>query len=250
MNIAVLSDLHVCGRWMPPSRIADIVAQTNALCPDLIVLPGDFLVGHLIGKKPISANQIADVLANLSAPLGVYATLGNHDWSDCEEARNNGYTTSSIQTAFTHAGINVLINDNTRLSNGVYLAGLDSAIGTGTTYSPNSRHDPEATFGGIPNDASIVLLAHEPDFFLDEERPVALQISGHTHGGQIGAMGIWATIPSRYGLRLDYGLKRGDGRNLLVTSGIGYGAVPIRIGRVSEIALARMSCAQSEIGTS
>lgn len=241
MRIAVLSDLHVCARWMPLSRIDDLVAQANAECPDLILMPGDFLVGHLIGKRPIHADAIARVLQGLSAPLGVFASLGNHDWSDCPEARRNGHTRSSIVAAFEQVGIPVLNNRNTVLENGTYLVGLDSAIGTGTTRRPSSRHDPEAAFDGVPTSASIILMAHEPDFFLDQCRPVALQVSGHTHGGQIGALGIWATDPSRYGRRLDYGLKREGGRNLVVTAGIGFGGAPIRIGKVSEFAVVTMT---------
>ena len=63
-----ISDIHACGRWMPLERIAQVVAQTNALCPDLIALPGDFLVGRLIGKRPIAAKEIAETLSGLRAP--------------------------------------------------------------------------------------------------------------------------------------------------------------------------------------
>ena len=79
IRIAVLSDIHACGRWMPLERVSKIVAQVNELRPDLILMPGDFLVGHLIGKQPIKADEIATVLAGLNAPMGVFASLGNHD---------------------------------------------------------------------------------------------------------------------------------------------------------------------------
>ena len=245
LKVAVLSDIHACGRWMPLERIAQVVAQTNALSPDLIALPGDFLVGRLIGKRPIAAKEIAQTLAGLRAPMGVFATLGNHDWADCPVAQASGYTRSSISQALSHAGLRVLNNEATRLPNGTYVVGLDSAIGHGSTLRPAPRHDAVRAFADVPADASVVLLAHEPDFFLDEERPVALQVSGHTHGRQIGNLGIIATYPSRHGTKLDYGHKQIGDRHLVISAGLGFGGVPIRRGRVSEITLITLSSAQS-----
>ncbi|WP_127523717.1 metallophosphoesterase [Mesorhizobium sp. Z1-4] len=245
IRLAILSDLHACSRWMPLPRLARLVAQVNSERPDLILMPGDFLVGHLFGKRPVPAAAVAEVLKELWAPLGVFATLGNHDWSDCPQACRNGYTHSSVAGALESVGIPVLSNRNTALRRNAYLVGLDSAIGAGTTLRPDARHDPQTAFKGVPEGASTILMAHEPDFFLDQCRPVALQVSGHTHGGQVGALGIWATRPSRYGTRLDYGLKRDGGRNLVVTAGVGYGGVPVRIGKVSEFAIVTLhpSCA-------
>ncbi len=241
LRIAVLSDIHACGRWMPLDRLARIVAQTNALRPDLIALPGDFLVGPLIGKRPIAARAIAETLAGLRAPLGVFATLGNHDWADCPEARASGFVRSSVARELTRAGLRVLSNEAVRLPCGTYIVGLDSAIGQGSTLRPMPRHDAQRAFAEVPKDASVVLLAHEPDFFLDQDRPVALQLSGHTHGGQIGALGILATYPSRYRTRLDYGHKQVGERNLVISAGLGFGGVPIRAGRVSEITLVSLN---------
>lgn len=244
LRIAVLSDIHACGRWMPLERIAQIVAQTNALCPDLIALPGDFLVGPLIGKRPIAARAIAQTLATLCAPMGVYATLGNHDWADCPEAQACGFARSGVARALSQAGLRVLCNEAIRLPCGTYVVGLDSAIGHGSTLRPARKLDAKRAFADVPDDASVILLAHEPDFFLDQARPVALQLSGHTHGGQIGALGIIATYPSRYWTRLDYGHKQIGERNLVISAGLGFGGVPIRAGRNSEITLVALSSAQ------
>ena len=176
-------------------------------------------------------------MAELRAPLGVYATLGNHDWSDCPEARTNGFSQSSIRRELARAGLSVLSNEAVRLPGGSYVVGLDSAIGHGSTMRPAPKHDAERAFENVPKDASVVLLAHEPDFFLDEDRPVALQLSGHTHGGQIGALGVLASYTSRYGNRLGYGHKSVGERHLVVSAGLGFDGVPIRTGRVSVITL-------------
>lgn len=248
LRIAVLADLHACGRWMPLDRISDIVAQANALRPDIVALPGDFLVGHLVGRKPITAEAIASVLTLLHTPFGVYASLGNHDWADCPEAQENGYTRSSVETALTRAGLKVLRNKAAKIANGAYVVGLDSAIGHGTAFRPRPRHDVSRAFATMPTDASVILLAHEPDVFLDQDCRVALQISGHTHCGQVGALGILATLPSRYGTKLDYGFKQQDYRSLIISGGIGYGGIPVRIGRKSEITLTDLRahhCAQT-----
>ncbi len=81
LRIAMLSDLHACSRWMPLPKVQAVVDRTRALNPDLILLPGDF-PGHLPLSRPLAPAEVAGALARLSAPLGVFAVTGNHDWKD------------------------------------------------------------------------------------------------------------------------------------------------------------------------
>lgn len=240
LRVAVVSDLHVCARWMPLERVHGIVEQVMAEAPDLVLLPGDFLIRKMIGARPVPATAIAEVLFGLSAPLGVYASLGNHDWHDCPMARGNGFTASSVNAALEDVGIPVLTNQSLRLSNGAYLVGLDSMVGEGSVHAPKPRHDADAAFRDVPDGASVVLMAHEPEFFLQDKRPVALQVSGHTHGGQIGKPGMWLHSTSPEVRALDFGHRADGGRNVVITTGVGYSLAPLRIATLSEIVVTRI----------
>ena len=79
LRIAVIADLHACDPWMSLERIEEIVAQTNALNADIIVMLGDYVAGHRRVTRFIPAGEWAAVLGGLKAPLGVHAILGNHD---------------------------------------------------------------------------------------------------------------------------------------------------------------------------
>ena len=83
----------------------------------------------------------------------------------------------------------------------------------------------------------MILLAHEPDIFAKATNRVALQLSGHTHGGQVRLFGCSPVVPSRYGNRYCYGHVVESERNLVVTGGIGCSIVPVRFGVPPEITL-------------
>lgn len=238
LRIAVLSDLHVCDPWSPLSALAEVVDQVLRAEPDLILLPGDFLVRRLVLARPTPAVAIAAMLSRLRAPLGVHASLGNHDWKDCPQARENGFRQSSICDALEIVGIPVLSNCAVPLgSSSAWLVGLDSQQGAGTQRRPDPRHDIDAAMADVPDGASIILMAHEPDIFLDAPLAVALQVSGHTHAGQVNLGGWRPAVPSRYGGRLAHGLHSDGERRLVVSAGLGYSGLPVRIGARPEIVL-------------
>jgi predicted MPP superfamily phosphohydrolase len=80
LRVAVLADLHVGSRFNGLSKLERIVELTNSLKPDLILIPGDFAIDGVIGGSFVSPEEAAAVLGRLTAPLGVWACLGNHDW--------------------------------------------------------------------------------------------------------------------------------------------------------------------------
>jgi len=231
IRIALLSDLHICEPWSPLNALDQLVDEVSEAAPDLICLAGDFLGRGVLGGRFVPAEAIAPVLSRLRAPMGVYASLGNHDWKDCPDARSNGFTQTSVTVALEAAGIPVLSNHAHHLGGEAWLAGLDSQQGTGRAGAPDARHDPAAAFAEVPRDASIVLMAHEPDYFLEPQtRDVALQLSGHTHAGQIALGGWRPATPSRYGGRLAHGLHSEGARQLIVSAGLGYTTIPLRFG--------------------
>jgi len=210
----------------------------------MVLLLGDFLADRwMIGIKA-TAEDIATRLSKIKAPLGVHTILGNHDWADDLEARQNGYTASAMAKALTVAGLPPLVNAARRVDHGpdgLWLVGLDSQQGHLPRGKGGARHDPETAWADVPDGALSVLLAHEPDIFAKGDARPAIQLSGHTHGGQITLFGKRFVTASDYGERFVYGHVVEDDRHLLVSGGIGFGGIPVRICQPPEITLVRLS---------
>ena len=242
LKIAVIADLHACDPWMSLARIETIVERTNALGADVIVLLGDYVAGHRHVTRFIPATDWAYVLAGLKAPLGVHAILGNHDWWDDRALQRDGQGTPIARRALEAAGIPVYENDAQRLNKGgrpFWLAGLGDQL----AYVPARRFRPlrrvgvddlAATLKNVTDDAPVILLAHEPDVAVRVPSRVALQLSGHTHGGQVRLFGWSPVSPS--GPRLSYGHIRMN-CDVVVSGGLGCSIMPFRLGVPPEIGL-------------
>lgn len=245
LTIACLSDMHVMAPWTPISALEGWVRDANALKPDVICLLGDYVAAAPSPGLPEAPEKIAAVLSRLEAPLGVHAILGNHDWIDDPLAKERFGRTSAISQALTEQGIRPLINSARRIGHSgsdVWLVGLDSqTAGRDGTPDDKGRHDPDQAFAEVPDESLAVLLAHEPDYFVFGDRRPALQLSGHTHGGQANFFGWRPFTPSEYSSRYAYGHVVEEGQHLVVSGGLGYTHVPLRIAQPPEITLVRMS---------
>ncbi|GJD48836.1 hypothetical protein OPKNFCMD_1562 [Methylobacterium crusticola] len=240
LRIAVLTDFHVGEPWMSLGRVADIVAVTNALRPDLIVLLGDYPgVGRAV-LRPVALPDFARVAAGLAAPLGVHAILGNHDWEDDPVAMRARRGPVESRRALEAQGIGVMENAVVRLSHRgrpFWLAGLADQQAFSRRRPWRGLDDLPGTLAQVTDDAPVILLAHEPDIFTTVPDRVALTLSGHTHGGQVRVLGYSPVVPSAYGQRFAYGHVVEDGRHLIVSAGLGTSQVPIRLGVPPEIVL-------------
>jgi predicted MPP superfamily phosphohydrolase len=242
LRIAVIADLHACDPWMSLQRIEAIVERTNALDADLIVMLGDYVAGHRRVTRVIPASEWAPVLGGLRAPLGVHAILGNHDWWDDKTAQRDGQGPTVARRALEAAGIPVYENDVRRLSKDgrpFWLAGLGDQL----AYVPARRFRPvrrigvddlAATLAKVTDTAPVILLAHEPDVAVRVPARVALQLSGHTHGGQVRLLGWSPVSPS--GPKLVYGHIRMN-CDIVISGGLGCSIMPFRIGVPPEIVL-------------
>jgi uncharacterized protein len=182
----------------------------------------------------------------LKAPQGVHAVLGNHDWWADGETQRTFKGPPRIRTAMETAGLRVYENDAVRLTkNGqpFWIAGLGDQW---AFYRRRDRlrrfgylgvDDLPATMAKITGDAPVILMAHEPDIFSEVSPRVSLQLSGHTHGGQVQFFGYAPLVPSRFGQRYVYGHVVQDNRHLVVSGGIGMSTFPIRFGRPPEVVL-------------
>ncbi|TPQ33197.1 metallophosphoesterase [Bradyrhizobium guangdongense] len=244
LRIAVLADLHACDPWMSLDRIEGIVERTNALKPDIVVLLGDYVAGHRRVTRFIPANEWAAVLARLKAPLGIHAIMGNHDYWDDKIVQRAGRGPTVAHRALEAAGIPVYENDAVRItSNGrpFWLAGLGDQL----AYLPARRirtvarvgvDDLNETLAKITDDAPVILLAHEPNIATRVPARVALQLSGHTHGGQIRVLGWSPALPVQQGLKLAYGHIRLK-CDVIISGGLGCSILPVRVGVPPEIVL-------------
>lgn len=237
LRIAALADLHVGEPYVGLSRIRRIVARTNALKPDLIVLLGDYAAGHHFITKPVKIADVAPLLADLDAPMGIFAILGNHDWWDDLSAQRRGGGPNLYAKALEASDIPVLSNEARRVGP-VWVAGLEDQVAIRRKGRWQGLDDLPGTLAQIAEDgAPVILLAHEPDIFPKVPDRVALTLSGHTHGGQVRLFGWSPVVPSRFGNRYAYGHVREGRRDLVVSGGIGCSIAPIRFGVPPEITL-------------
>ena len=248
LRVAHLTDLHR-GRLTPDSLLQAAVALVRAWQPDLVLLTGDFVGGEpedlapciniltpLMEKIEVKRTETegiekdtADPAAAINTaqslrpavPCGVYAVAGNHDVNAGLER---------VRSALEAAGIVFLRNSNVRLSNGLWLAGLDEDL----YGSP----DAVRAFAGIPNDAPTLVLAHNPaqaELVADRRCVV---FSGHTHGGQIRLPFLTSMMLRRIKAKhYRAGWYEVGKARLYVNRGLGNADVPFRFRCPPEVAL-------------
>lgn len=248
LKVAVIADLHACEPWVGVPRIRQLVDRTNALGADIILLLGDYVAGHHFVTDWVHSSVWAPELGRLSAPLGVHAVLGNHDWWEDRTAQTRGAGPTFGGEALSKAGIKVYENDVIRIEKDgqpFWLAGLGDQI----AFLPGEKwgrdrfsgvDDLEGTLAQITDDAPVILMAHEPDIFPRVPASVALTLSGHTHGGQVRLFGYSPVVPSRYRNRFAYGHIVEDDRHLIVSGGLGCSIVPLRLGVPPEIVVVEL----------
>ena len=217
LRVLLITDIHA-GIFLRPESLGHIIVELMKLKPDIVIIAGDLVTGHVREVKPI-----LDMLAPLAkAPLGAWFCFGNHDYF--------GGDPNELHKDLAGIGIATLNNDSTLLRHGAgsfVLGGIDDRImGKPNWEGLLAKHGP-------PH----LLLAHNPDHFYEaESRGVALTLSGHTHGGQIRfANGPAIIRQSRY--CLDEGLFAYRESLLVVSRGLGSIVLPFRWGADPEAVL-------------
>ena len=222
-TIVQLTDVHV-GGTIQREFVEELVARTMALKPDLIALTGDFVDGSVEELAP----HIAP-FAKLSAPHGVYFITGNHEY----------YSGADAWIAkWREMGVRVLRNERVSIERdgaAFDLAGVDDH--GGYRYRGHGMDLPKALEGRDPSRA-LVLLAHQPrQVHVAAKHGVDLQLSGHTHGGQVWP---WHYIVSLQQGGLVAGRYRIGDTQLYVSRGAGYWGPPVRVGAPPEITKVRL----------
>jgi uncharacterized protein len=222
-RIALMSDHHLFP--LTPRELLERAAErANALRPDLILLAGDYVCADAE-----SIRDLAPILGRLNAAYGVFAILGNWDYW-----RGAGL----IRAQLAAQSIEVLVNRGVHVgpsAGRLFLAGLDSILG--------GVPDPNRAFAGCRQTDVTLALVHEPDYFptLVRLTPVDLQLSGHSHGGQVRIPALGPVILPRWGRIYHTGLYELNGRFVYTGRGLGMVGLPVRFNcppELTEITLA------------
>lgn len=230
-TIAFLSDFHYDATFSihPITTAINIVNSLNA---DLVVLTGDFVSMPMLsfnGKSAArNAEPCAKLLGQLRARHGLWAVMGNHDY----------YTDSDHVTAVLRSeGINVLANESAAIEqNGArfWLSGVNDVL-SGTANL-------ERTLERVPHDEATILLAHEPDFANEASRyPIDLQLSGHSHGGQVRFPLVGPLYLPDLAKQYVLGQYQIGSLTLYTNPGIGTVGLPVRLNCPPEITLLRIT---------
>jgi uncharacterized protein len=219
LKLVQLTDLHF-GRFMFEPEVRAWVKATMLEKPDLIVITGD-IVDRVISSQAL--DSVAFELSKLSAPLGVFATLGNHDYWYV----NQDQSVHGLVKRLEKYGIRVLVNDGVRIRDDLFLAGIDDLW--------NGEPNLERTLREQPKNAAKMLLSHNPDILVRVPANIDLTLSGHTHGGQVRIPGLPTLFNvSDYGERFQQGFVRGSAPGF-VSRGLGVGALPFRLNCPAEL---------------
>jgi predicted MPP superfamily phosphohydrolase len=212
LSIVAISDVHL-GNLIRRRRLEKYVEMINKLNPDIILIAGDLFDRNL---DSIESQHMNDVLKLLKSKYGVYAILGNHEYfKNVDRAINY----------MTNSGIKVLRDMAVTIDNKFVLIGRDD-------LSNKHRKTLKKILSNINEDLPMILLDHQPSNLADAvENNIALQISGHTHNGQIYPFSL--LVAKFY--ELSYGYKKTGKTNFYVSSGLGLWGAPIRLGTQSEI---------------
>lgn len=215
IKIAAFSDTHIGIGGMAGGRIEKIMVAIERENPDMVIFLGDLYYNYA-GYGDKESDRLTRAFSMPGLPLAKkYAVCGNHDMSD--RAKN------AFTSLFENAGWQILAN-NSHTVKGINIIGSDDVI--------FGRPD---VSGLIRQHAFNLLLVHEPDF-ADSVSGVQLQLSGHTHGGQIRLPLVGAAVLPRLGRKYVYGRhQKAAGGTVIVTGGLGMTTLPLRFMAVPEI---------------
>jgi uncharacterized protein len=212
-RIVQIGDIHLVD-WTKPERLSGIVKKVNAQRPDLIAIMGDF--ASRSAKQP-DTRRLTGALRELRARDGVLTILGNHDYLTGVEL---------IRRCIREASVTELVNDVHTLRRGgatLHVAGIDDVMEGG------SRLD--LVLRDLPDSGAAILLAHEPDF-ADVSAATGrfdLQLSGHSHGGQVRVPLLMRLALPPFSQRYTSGLYRVDGMLQYTNRGLGFVDMRLRL---------------------
>ncbi len=217
LNIAVASDIHL-GTIVCKSKLERIVALINSLNPDLVLLPGD-VVDEDIG--PVIRNNLGETLRKIRSKYGVFAITGNHEYI------------GGVEPACKYLGehsITMLRDASVKIDDVLYVVGREDISIRG--FTGKTRKPLPELMMDVDKNFPVILMDHQP-FRLEEAEAngVDLQLSGHTHHGQ-----LWPfNFITKKVYELSWGYMKKGNTHFYVSCGVGTWGPPIRTGNTPEI---------------
>ena len=231
MRLAQISDVHL-GPWMSPERFREIISLMTAQAPDLVALTGDYVLALSHGPSyTAELREMTHILAELTSQFPVVAVMGNHDY---------WYNAFEVSSALEKGGVHLLMNTVYTLEKDgekLHLAGLDDIY--------EQQQNLDAVLAQLPGSDCAILLAHEPDF-ADASAATGrfdLQISGHSHGGQVVLPLIGPPILPDLGRKYPSGLYKVGNMYQYTTRGVGTSLPPVRFNCRPEITVLTLESA-------
>jgi predicted MPP superfamily phosphohydrolase len=225
LRVAQVSDIHM-GGWMNLERFQQVADLVLAEKPDLLLITGDFLLGHRLTVDIKQAiDDLTKVLSSLAGSVSSFAVLGNHDyWID----------QATVRAMLAASGVTDLTNTVSTLTRGgdsLHLCGVDDV------WEGDVRL--EEVVAQLDDSNVAILLAHEPDY-ADVSAATGkfdLQISGHTHGGQVAIPFLGPPILPYLGRKYHTGLYKVGDMFQYTNRGVGTGRLPVRFNCRPEITI-------------
>ncbi|RAV20498.1 metallophosphoesterase [Paenibacillus contaminans] len=224
LRIAVASDLHL-GTIVGKRHLGRLVERIEEMKPDLILLPGDVLDDSI---EPFVRENMAEVLGRLQAPLGVYASLGNHEYI-------GGHIEEYVER-MKAIDIEVLVDRSVHVADSFYVVGRKDYAAE--RFTKQGRLGLDELLADVDRTLPVIVLDHQPHKLgIAAQAGVDLMLSGHTHRGQM--------VPNHFItgrlFELDWGYLRKEAMHAIVSSGFGSWGPPLRLGSRSEVLDIRVS---------
>jgi uncharacterized protein len=218
LNIIMVSDIHL-GNIVRNKRIGKMVKSINALEPDIITIAGDIVDSNI---APFVQRDMAKDFSHLKSKYGTYAVLGNHDLMT--------NSVDEIVNILNKNGVNILRDEAVLIEDCFYIVGREDV--TIKLYTKKNRKPLIDITKNLDNTKPLILIDHNPkDVNESFNAKIDLQLSGHTHKGQISPLNFL----TKRAFEVDYGHLEKGKFNVIVSSGYGTWGPPIRIGSKSEI---------------
>lgn len=218
LNIVMVSDIHL-GNLIKNSRLETLVNEINDLNPDIVLIAGDIIDSDI---NPFINNNMAEEFSKIKSKYGTFAALGNHDFLTKSEDK--------IVELLNENSVTVLRDDKVLVNDSFYIIGRDDS--SVDRLSDTKRKSIGEITKNIDKSKPLIVIDHNPkdinDSFYTE---IDLQVSGHTHKGQI----VPGNLITNSIFEVDYGYLKKNSLNVIVSSGYGTWGPPVRIGSRSEI---------------
>ncbi|OHD66906.1 MAG: hypothetical protein A2176_12525 [Spirochaetes bacterium RBG_13_51_14] len=217
LDIALVTDLHL-GTMIKNARLQKMVDMVNVIRPDLILLCGDIVDEDL---EPVIKNNLGQLLCTLRSRYGVFAVTGNHEYI--------GGVDNACRYLSKH-GVRMLRDEAVLIDNCFNLVGREDA--SISQFTSGRRKPLDAVMGNVDRRLPVIMMDHQPlRLSAAEKNGVDLQVSGHTHHGQ-----LWpASIITNIIYEVSYGYRRSGSTNYYVSCGFGTWGPPSRLGTRPEV---------------